>query len=397
MGRYRDPQIEKRTDVKRPFWFIRTPVPVFDATAGRMARKTQVFRLGFCDEMTMGKAKLEKAKILAALDGGKTVAKAQITFGALIDRYLAAVIDTPAPTLAESTKSTYRAHIRRHVRPGLGELRLVDVDGAALEAWLNAKHADGLALATRKDLQKITSAIIARAIEWKLWPTGENPAAGIKLRGGAEEKRERRLLGAKAAQALLDALRGSSVEVEGLPAARVALCVEIAIVTGVRISEALGLQWRDVDWTRGTVQIRRGWTRGAVSAGKSEAARRVRSLGPLIEQLRELAPAAEDRQSEFVFAGHFGTPPDDRNLNQHMLRPVAKALGIYYEGFGFHAFRRLNITWRQEAGATPIEAMKAAGHARPTMTAHYTLIDDGRDAEQAAAIHGRLRAARKVG
>ena len=46
----------------------------------------------------------------------------------------------------------------------------------------------------------------------------------------------------------------------------------------------------------------------------------------------------------------FGTPPDDRNLNQHVLRPAAKQLGLYWEGFGFHTFRRMNVSWRQDRG-----------------------------------------------
>jgi len=36
-----------------------------------------------------------------------------------------------------------------------------------------------------------------------------------------------------------------------------------------------------------------------------------------------------------------------------------------------HTFRSLNVTWRQQVGATPIEAQKAAGHASLDMTFLY--------------------------
>ncbi|MGI8746244.1 MAG: hypothetical protein ACR2NN_27420 [Bryobacteraceae bacterium] len=59
---------------------------------------------------------------------------------------------------------------------------------------------------------------------------------------------------------------------------------------------------------------------------------------------------------------------DDRDLQQHVFRPSAEAAGIYREGFVMHMFRRLNVMWRQEAGATPLEARRAAGHASLDMT-----------------------------
>ena len=42
--------------------------------------------------------------------------------------------------------------------------------------------------------------------------------------------------------------------------------------------------------------------------------------------------------------------------------------GQYFEGFGWHSFRRQNITLMQEEGATTFEAMEQAGHTRSTMT-----------------------------
>src|SRR5438046_7269862 len=62
-----------------------------------------------------------------------------------------------------------------------------------------------------------------------------------------------------------------------------------------------------------------------------------------------------------------------RDLQQHVFRPAAEAVKIYHPGFGMHVFRRLNITWRQHAGASPFEAQKAAGHARPSTTWMYTI------------------------
>lgn len=147
--------------------------------------------------------------------------------------------------------------------------------------------------------------------------------------------------------------------------------VLVAVVAGLRVSEVLGLKLCDMDVKKETIQIRRRWHRGDVAEPKSEAACRVRQIGPLSAELLSLARGKKD--DEFLFARADGNPPDDRDLQQHVFRPAAKAVGIYFEGFGMHTFRRLNISWRQEVRATPFEAMKAAGHMQPSTTWLYTI------------------------
>lgn len=72
-------------------------------------------------------------------------------------------------------------------------------------------------------------------------------------------------------------------------------------------------------------------------------------------------------------------PPDERSIQQYILRPAAVSVGVYRPGFGFRLFRRENISWRQEAGATPAEVMRAAGHTRLETTMIYTVIDQERE------------------
>ena len=55
-----------------------------------------------------------------------------------------------------------------------------------------------------------------------------------------------------------------------------------------------------------------------------------------------------------------------------------------------HVFRCLNITWRQHAGASPFEAQKAAGHARPSTTWMYTITDDEREEQHVDWIWKRI-------
>jgi hypothetical protein len=70
-----------------------------------------------------------------------------------------------------------------------------------------------------------------------------------------------------------------------------------------------------------------------------------------------------------------GEPFDDRAILSEFIRPAAERLGFYFPGFGWHSFRRQNLTRIQEEGATRFDAQMQAGHSRPEMTDDYTIID----------------------
>jgi integrase len=59
-------------------------------------------------------------------------------------------------------------------------------------------------------------------------------------------------------------------------------------------------------------------------------------------------------------------------------------------GLGPHSFRRANIAWRQEEGASSIEASKIASHSTVRMTEEYTKIQLGRQEELTRRIQGSL-------
>ena len=169
-----------------------------------------------------------------------------------------------------------------------------------------------------------------------------------------------------------------------------ALMVLTAATAGLRVSEVLGLQPRDVERENCTLQVQRRWHRGSEAPPKTRSSRRVRKIRGLAEILLDFARGKADNEYIFGRADRDGRPPDDRDLQQHVFRPAAEAVKIYHPGFGMHVFRRLNITWRQHAGASPFEAQKAAGHARPSTTWMYTITDDEREEQHVDWIWERI-------
>src|SRR5262249_7878268 len=125
---------------------------------------------------------------------------------------------------------------------------------------------------------------------------------------------------------------------------------------GLRISEALALKWGDFDLDAGTVQIRRRWYRGdlAEQTKTDSSTAELRLSASMLVEVKLRYPGPHKRGS-FLLVGDDGLmPPDDRDLLRFEFRPILKRLGLCYEGFGWHAFRRQNITWRQQVGGATL-------------------------------------------
>jgi integrase len=304
--------------------------------------------------------------------------------------------------LGAATQAKYRAHLQNHVLPAFGDLLLCEITRPAIEAWLNKKaepqtvtvcrngiettlEREGLGWWALLDLRNLLSAIFSRAIEWGLWDEG-NPCEGIAI-GRKKTKRARRIPVAEDLTSFLGAIQDTAI----IRADGARLIVLVAVVAGLRVSEVLGLQVGDIDARAETLHVERRQHRGDVDEPKSESARRVRQVGALAREL--LVYAAGRRPEDFIFERKDGRLLDDRDLQQHIFRPAAEAVGIYHPGFGMHTFRRLNVTWRQQEGATPIEAQKAAGHASLDMTYLYTQTDEAREREHVGRILDRLKPA----
>lgn len=224
-------------------------------------------------------------------------------------------------------------------------MRMCDIDRPAVEAFLAEKEQAGLGWWSRIDLKGVLSGIFTTAKSWKLWE-GDNPTEGVRI-GRKKEVREKKLLSADDMRRLLAAL----------PPGDARFIVLVIFGTGLRVSEVLGLKWSDIDLDAGTRAVKRRWYRGDLDEPKNDPSKRTRQLGPLAVEFRHAYPGPQARD-RFVFLGDNGVPPDERDLQRYELRPLLKRLGLYYKGFGWHAFRRTHITRMQPCRSHPFRSAK---------------------------------------
>jgi integrase len=136
--------------------------------------------------------------------------------------------------------------------------------------------------------------------------------------------------------------------------------------------------------------VQRNW-RDDIDDPKSKTRKRPLTLGYLVERYRLQAAAERAHPEKWVFTLTDGSalPLWDSGVRQAPRRAAAVE-GCDLPGLGPHSFRRANIAWRQEEGASSIEASKIAGHSTVRMTEEYTKIQLGRQEELTRRIQGSL-------
>jgi integrase len=142
-------------------------------------------------------------------------------------------------------------------------MRLAEVEPAHVKRFLSKMAVDGYAAGTIRNALAPVRAMFADAAEDGI--IRANPAAGVRIPSGARRADTRRKqLTPDELEQLRTQLRSDD---ERLP-------VDFLVATGLRISEALALDWRDLDLGRRRLRVTRRLYRG-VDAPKSETSRRV--------------------------------------------------------------------------------------------------------------------------
>jgi len=154
----------------------------------------------------------------------------------------------------------------------------------------------------------------------------------------------------------------------------------LAIKTGMRQGELLGLKWSDLDWNRGTLKIQRqvqrvpGHGRKFVSP-KTRAGRRTISIGRetlnilRVQKERQFMQKeiAGDRWQEFdlIFPSKVGTPQSGSNLLKEFKSLLGKA-GL--PRIRFHDLRHTAASLMLNRSIPPFIVSKILGHSKPSTT-----------------------------
>ncbi len=336
-----------------------------------------------------GKTKTEAREALATARadaaGGVVLDAGKLTVGEYLDRWLLDCLQplVSSSKMAHSTFIRYEGIVENDISPTLGRKKLRDLSRAEVRALYSAK---GKELSPRSvDYIHVTlQKALTQAMRDDLIP--RNVATGERPRS-SRNREEIKALSSEQAKALLSAARGTRNE---------ALYV-VAVHTGLRQGELLGLKWTDVDLEGRRLSVRRSLkvTDHGLDFGppKNKASRR---SVPLSKSAVAALRAHRARQNEerlrlgdlwqdhdLVFPNRVGKPMDHNNLYYREYKPLLQRAGLGDEGFTFHSLRHTFATELFNQRRRPKIIQSLLGHSSivQTMDTYSHLLDDVDDDE----------------
>lgn len=286
-----------------------------------------------------------------------------------LKQYLTSWLETVMPPVLE--ESTWRQHhylITQHITPTLGSTRLLQLSAQQVQRLYAAKLGESLSTTTVHHLHSTLHRALEQAV--RLGLVVRNITDLVDAPRFAET--ELHVLSAEEARILLDVATGERLE---------ALYV-LALATGMRQSELLGLRWADVDLDAvptPTLQVRYQLKRenGKLTfcAPKTRRSRRQIALAaPAAEALRRhRASQAEQRlrqgsawhDHDLVFSSSIGTPLLARNVVRGFKALLEKGA---LPDVRFHDLRHTCATLLLGARVNPKVVSEMLGHASVAIT-----------------------------
>lgn len=257
---------------------------------------------------------------------------ADVTFNALLDRY----IEEEMPA-RHSTRGSYTSIINKRLRPRWGTSVVSEIRPAEIHAWFQSLN---LAPVTKGHLRSLMHKLFDLATLWEYLPLERrNPIEIVKIKNVTMRSKESVVLSPEQFRDVI----------KRLPENVNMIAVTMGCL-GLRVSEALGLKWSDIDWDHGIVTIRRSAYRGAIDETKTTSSK---AKLPLHSALADLLLVWRSKsESEWLFANpSTGLPYQSPSMQQRWIRPAGEGIGV--EGLGFHSLRHSYRSWLDTAGIAP--------------------------------------------
>jgi integrase len=284
------------------------------------------------------------AKAIAERNSSLYFDSDSMTLREYLDQWLDAVKDR----VRHGTWRRYEEATRLHINPSLGKLRLNRLSAIQIQSLYRIKLESGLSPRTVQIIHSTLRQALKQAMKWSLIPRNVTEAVDPPR----SPKREINPFNKEQARTLLEAARETKLYALYL----------LAITTGMRQGELLGLKWEDLDLQAGTLQVRRTVFNGKVNAPKSSKGKRsIRLTSAAVQALQ-----VHQRQGDWVFSSTVGTPISCHNLINRSWRPLLRKAGIPYTNF--HTMRHTAATLLLTKGVHPKIVQEMLGHSTISIT-----------------------------
>jgi integrase len=312
---------------------------------------------------TQKEANAARRKMLHEKEQGTLPVGPQQTLKTYLDQWLEQV---HKPTIRIGSYNAYRIMLDNHIIPALGHIPLQRLNPQQVQAFYASKLNEGLSLRRVRGLHSVLHSALAIAMKWNL--VGRNVCDLVSP--PVPKRHEIQPLTLEQAQRLLQAAREHKLET----------LLTLALATGMRRGELLGLRWQDVDFEAGCLHVRRSVGRtgkyGLIeSEPKTERSRRTIVLPAFVlaalkqhqQQQRAMRDEAgnEWQEHDIVFCGRNGRYFDLTSLDYHFKKLLKSA---ELPNIRFHDLRHSAATLLLGRGVHPKVVQELLGHSTISMT-----------------------------
>lgn len=312
------------------------------------------------------------------IGGGLTYEATRITLDQFVETWLSGKELSRRP----KTVQQYRKVVQQHILPIMGSMRLLDIRTTHVKQLYMFKKEQGLGARTLQMIHATPYNVLKQAMREGI--LGHNPVEAVER--PRVEQAEMKVLNEAQIQQFLIAANGSPFEA----------IYYLALVTGMREGELLGLKWSDLDWNKGVLFVQRQLQQidgqGYVfMPPKTKAGRRQIKVGSAtLKQLEaHQTRQALDREragerwqeNDLIFPTTLGTPLDYKRVTSEFKRLLKRA-GL--PNLRFHDLRHTSLNALMEMGTPVNTVQRRGGHAKPSTTVDIYGHATARSQEEAA-------------
>ncbi len=324
--------------------------------------------------------------LLRELATGTALEPSTLTTGDYLTRWVEEVV---RPTKAVRTYENRASLIRLHLIPALGPILLTKLQPAHVSAMLAALQRDRSAK-TALDARTVLHTALTHAVrKWQLLPLN----VVDRVDPPRYEPEPPTLWDEGQLRHFLAHNRGY----------RHSVLYRLALDTGLRQAELLGLRWADVDLAHRLLSVRRQsiktLTQGYITTPtKGRRGRSVTLTPGTVVALREhravqdaarATVGAAWRDEDRIFPNRTGGPQSKENVHDTWTRTIRK-LGLPH--IKFHSLRHLHATYLLLEGIHPKIVADRLGHANTAITMEiYSHITSGMQEKAAESFERAMR------
>jgi integrase len=306
------------------------------------------FTLGRHGPMTPAQARSRAMREMAAVSAGADPAGArkhrrdESTIAQLADRYLREHVQAHNKP---STAAEVRRIIEKRIKPALGPTKISDLSRADCKSWHQGMSATPYE--ANRALSYLHKLLNLAAHDWQL--RADNPCTGIKK---FPERARERFFSDGELKKLGDAL--AEAERTGSERPGFILLVRLLATTGMRLGEALGLLWGQVDLGARSIRL-----------SDAKAGARTVHLGAAAVAILDVV----DQQTGFVIHGTDPSRPLTTAIVEKAWNRLRARAGL--PDARLHDLRHTVGTLAALSGANAFVVRDLLGHRTLAMTARY--------------------------